>query len=211
MKAPVSKPLRRGRPARSQQQAEARRGLIIEAARKLFAAEGYDGVSMRKIATMAECSPAALYTLFPNKRQLLRYIWEEVFTELIAELERVYRHNAEANRLQALCLVFMDFWLKRPDDYRAIFLIEDQLRDKDDRYFVDSADVLPRLAIFRRCIMEAQARGELRVGVADEMQNILLCGIQGVVFNLITIPEYPWGEPDTLKQAMVQTLIAGLR
>lgn len=202
---------RRGRPARSQQQAEASRSLIIEAARKLFAAEGYEGVSMRKIASMAQCSPAALYTLFPNKRQLLRHIWEALFSELIAELENAYRSHAEADRLEALCLVFIDFWLQRTDDYRAIFLIEDRLQDTDDSYFVDSAEVLPRLAIFRRCIVEAQDRGELRAGVPDDIQNILLCGIQGVALNLITIPEYPWGDPDKLKRGTVRALTAGLR
>lgn len=211
MKSPASKPSRRGRPARSAQQAEASRGVIIDAARSLFAAEGYDGVSMRKVAAMAECSPATLYTLFPNKRQLLRYLWEAVFTDLFTELERVYAQHAEAQRLEALCVAFVDFWLARPADYRAIFLIEDRLQDADDRYFVDSANVLPRLTLVRRCIVEAQARGELRAGDADAIQNILLCGLQGVALNLITIPEYPWGDANTLTQEMVRVMLAGLR
>jgi AcrR family transcriptional regulator len=211
MNTPTAKRPRRGRPARSPQQAEASRERIIDAARTLFAAEGYDGVSMRKIAAMAECSPAALYTLFPNKRQLLRHIWESVFTDLIAELERAHAQHDGAQRLSAICRAFIDFWLARPDDYRAIFLIEDRLQDQDDRYFVESANVLPRLTLIRDCIREAQARGELRKADPDLIQSLLLCGVQGVVLNLITIPEYPWGDPDTLKREMVQALLVGLR
>jgi len=202
---------RRGRPARSEQQAETSRSLAIEAARKLFAAEGYEGVSMRKIATMAQCSPAALYTLFPSKRQLLRHIWEAVFAALVTALEHAFETAADADRLETCCLVFIDFWLQRPDDYRAIFLIEDRLQDAEDRYFVDSAEVLPRLTVFRRCIVDAQARGELRAGVPEAQQNILFCGIQGIAFNLITIPEYPWGDPDELKRQTLRALLAGLR
>lgn len=211
MKTASSQGTRRGRPPRSEQQAEASRGLILESARRLFAEEGYEGVSMRKIATMAQCSPAALYTLFPNKRQLLRHIWEEVFSELFGTLEAAYAQHAPSARVEALCLAFVDFWLQRPDDYRAIFLIQDRLQGAQDSYFVDSSDVLSRLEILRRAIVEAQQRGELRAGDPGAIQNLLLCGVQGIALNLITIPEYPWGDPDGIKRDTIAALIAGLR
>lgn len=210
MKGDPSNTARRGRPRRSREQAESDRRLIIESARALFAAGGYDGVSMRRIASMARCSPATLYNLFRNKRQLLRHIWEEVFSELVEELERCYAASPESGRLEALCLTFIDFWLNRPDDYRAIFLIEDRLQNAGDSYFVDSSRVLPRLSILRRAIHEAQKRGELPPGDPEEMQNVVLCGLQGVAFNLITIPEYPWGDPARLKRNTVRALIRGL-
>lgn len=201
----------RGRPARSQQQAEASRDVIVESARKLFAEEGYEGVSMRKIASRARCSTAALYLLFPNKRQLLRYIWEAVFSDLAIELEAVGQALPGAARVEQICLTFIDFWLRRPDDYRAIFLVEDRLQGSQDRYFVDTSNVLPQLDALQRAILEGQARGELRAGDTDRIHNLLLCGVQGVALNLITIPEYPWGDPQQLKQDMVRALIAGLR
>jgi len=205
-----SKGGRRGRPPLSREQARDNRRAIIEAARALFAEGGYHGVSMRKIAARAECSPAALYKLFPGKRQLLLHIWEEVFAALIAALEACYQREPAAGRLQALCLTFIDFWLARPDDYRAIFLIEDQPRAGEEAYFVDSSPALTGLAVFRRAILDARSLGEVR-GDVDEIEGVLLCGMQGVAMNLITIPEYPWGDPDRLKRAMVTALIAGLR
>jgi AcrR family transcriptional regulator len=201
----------RGRPARSAQQADASRERIVESARKLFADEGYEGVSMRKIAAMAACSPAALYLLFPNKRQLLRTIWEAVFSDLVVELDRVGRKLAGVARAERICLAFIDFWLRRPDDFRAIFLIEDRLQGSQDHYFVETSDALPRLDALHRAIAEAQARGELRAGDPERIHNILLCGVQGLAINLITIPEYPWGDPQQLKRDMVRTLLAGLR
>lgn len=53
---------RRGRPPRSQEQITASRNVIIQAARDLFAAHGYEGVSMRKIAAKAECFASNAYT-----------------------------------------------------------------------------------------------------------------------------------------------------
>lgn len=201
----------RGRPARSAEQAEASRSLIVDSARTLFAQEGYEGVSMRKIAAMAQCSAATLYAFFPNKRQLLRCIWEEVFSDLASTLERVYRTTAASERVEQLCCAFIDFWLGRPEDYRAIFLIEDRLQSTQDRYFVDSSSALPRLDVLRRAITEAQQRGELRRGNPDRIHNVLLCGAQGLTLNLITIPEYPWGNARQLKHDLVRALLTGLR
>ena len=211
MTSSTAKTHRRGRPPRSQKQAADSRRVIIDAARALFAEEGYHGVSMRKIATRAQCSPAALYKLFPGKRQLLLHIWGEIFAELIADLDQCYESSEPGVRLEAMCLRYVDFWLSRPDDYRAIFLIEDQPQGEGEHYFVDSAGIQEGLQVFRKAVMDAQALGLLGAGDPDEKQSVLLCGMQGVAMNLITIPEFPWGDPETVKRATVKALLAGLR
>ena len=48
------------------------RDLILEAARELFANEGYEGVSMRKLAEKIEYSPTAIYVHFADKEELFR-------------------------------------------------------------------------------------------------------------------------------------------
>lgn len=202
---------RRGRPPRSAQQLENSRQLIVEAARDLFAAEGYQGVSMRKVAAKANCLPSMLYAFFPNKRTLLHYLWESVFSDLFSLLEKVYLDTPVVDQLEALCLANIDFWLQRPEDYRAIFLVEDLPQSAEDSYFVDSSQVLPRFNIYDKVIAEAQQRGELRAGDPNEMKNILLCAIQGLVFNLINIPEYPWGDPKRMRDETVRTFIKGFK
>lgn len=48
----------------------AARGAIVEHARALFSARGYDGTTLRDIAQAAEVSEALLYRYFPDKGQL---------------------------------------------------------------------------------------------------------------------------------------------
>ncbi len=201
---------RRGRPPRSQEQIEANRNVIIQAARDLFAAHGYEGVSMRKIAAQADCLPATLYTLFPSKRQLLHHIWEVIFLDLMLELEECYNNSPESERLQKLCTAQVDFWLNRPNDCRAIFLIEDHPQNAEEHYFVDASQAVPQLEIYTRAIKEGQARGEIRAGDANEIKNVLLCSMLGITLSLIGIPEYPWGNPNTLKEMTISALIKGL-
>lgn len=202
---------KRGRPPRSDKQIEASRHRIVEAARGLFASEGYDGVSMRKVAAMADCQPSTLYTLFPNKRGLLHFLWHSIFEELAIEIDRAYRESAAQDRLSAMCLTLIDFWLKRPEDYKSIFLIEDRLQDSDDGYFAQSPMVVQQVDGLRQAVAEAQARGEMRAGDPAEITSVLLCCTQGVAYSLIAIPEFPWGDPTRVKTLAVRTLMDGLR
>src|SRR5215213_11936500 len=48
------------------------RAKILDAARDLFASQGYEAVSMRKIAEAIEYSPTAIYVHFDDKADLMR-------------------------------------------------------------------------------------------------------------------------------------------
>ena len=50
---------------RQERDREAVRRSILDAARELFVAEGFQNVSIRKIAERIEYSPAAIYGYFP--------------------------------------------------------------------------------------------------------------------------------------------------
>lgn len=200
----------RGRPPRTANQESADRARIVEAARNLFAEEGYEGVSMRKIATRANCSPAALYQLFPGKRQVLHFIWEAVFLDLSAAMQSAYESHKPAARLEAICFAFLDFWLARPDDYRAIFLIEDKPGHSEDAYFVDTSEALEGLALLRQTVVEARERGEISASDPDELCSLLISMAQGLALNLITIPEYPWGDAEKLKKRAFSLIFSSL-
>src|SRR3954469_12942121 len=57
---------------------------ILDAARDLFVAEGYQNVSIRKIAEKVEYSPAAIYGYFPSKDDIFLALAEEGFRLLFA-------------------------------------------------------------------------------------------------------------------------------
>src|SRR5258707_1912192 len=52
---------------------------ILDAARELFVAEGFQNVSIRKIAERIEYSPAAIYGYFPSKDDIFFALAEEGF------------------------------------------------------------------------------------------------------------------------------------
>src|SRR5574340_1204172 len=73
---------------RQEREREAVRSRILEAARELFISEGYQNVSIRKVAEKIEYSPAALYSYFPSKDHLFFALAERGFREMHEFLRR---------------------------------------------------------------------------------------------------------------------------
>lgn len=83
-------------------QREERRQRILEAARKLIADRGYDGVTMRELADASLVSVPTLYNLFGGKNELLFAAVERYFRDLLSTARR--SEDVEGlNRLFAVC------------------------------------------------------------------------------------------------------------
>jgi AcrR family transcriptional regulator len=56
--------------------------VIVAAAREILRAEGIDGLSMRRLATVLETGPASLYAHVANKDELLEMLFDEVMGDI---------------------------------------------------------------------------------------------------------------------------------
>src|SRR5437763_2620283 len=79
---------------RQERDREAVRRSILDAARELFVSEGYQNVSMRKIAERIEYSPAAIYGYFESK--------DDIFFALAEEGFRLLGHPDDPDRQRQL-------------------------------------------------------------------------------------------------------------
>lgn len=94
-----------------------KRGLILDAARKIFEADGLDGASLRAIAAEAGYTPAALYFHFESKEAL----YAEVLLDSLASLgeavsQAIARTKAPADRLRGAAMAFFRFYAENPRD-----------------------------------------------------------------------------------------------
>jgi AcrR family transcriptional regulator len=201
----------RGRPRRSSADTAQMRDRIMHSARDLFARDGYEGVSMRKLAAAAGCAPAALYAYFPNKRAVLRVLWQDIFGELGNLLGNVVARDDDPSiQLRQLMAATIRFWVDRPEDFRAIFLIQDEPLEPDGTYFANEAGATTSLGLIHKVAVDAVEQGKVRLKDPDRVTSICIAGINGAALNLITIPEYDWGDPDTVIEDMAATIMAGL-
>ena len=107
---------------RARQKAVLRRE-ILDAARELFAREGYESVSMRKIAHKIDYSPTTIYLYFQDKFELLRGICEETFGKLAAQFDEIERTTQDpVERLKKAGRAYIEFGLRFPNHYRVTFM-----------------------------------------------------------------------------------------
>src|SRR4051794_955634 len=94
-----------------------KRELILDAARKVFEADGLEGASLRAIAGAAGYTPAALYFHFESKEA----IYAEVLRGSLDDLEQavnrsVARTKTPVDRLRAAAMAFFRYYSDNPRD-----------------------------------------------------------------------------------------------
>lgn len=203
---PVPTAARVGRPPRSPTQSAEVRARVIDVARRLFAEEGFEAVSMRRIAAAAGCAPMTLYGYFHSKNEILRYIWAGFFDELFARVASQSARGSAAARLRRACEAYLGYWLQHPDRYRMVYLNQDQA-GAGEQYYVAASSVVERYGCFRELIAAAQAEGAAWPGEAQLLGETLICGLQGIAHALITIPEYPWATAQQLLERMLAVVL----
>src|SRR3984893_19590013 len=85
---------------------------ILDAARTLFVTEGYEHVSMRKIAEKIEYAPGTIYLYFRDKAEILDRICEETFSKLLRKMEAI-KHDTTAplDKLRRVLRTYIQFGL----------------------------------------------------------------------------------------------------
>src|SRR5712671_3711068 len=94
-----------------------KRELILDAARKVFEADGLDGASLRAIAAGAGYTPAALYFHFESKEAIYAEVLRCSLTNLGQAISRaVSRAKTAADRLRAASTAFFRYYADNPRD-----------------------------------------------------------------------------------------------
>ena len=76
---------------------------ILHAARARFLLEGFDGASLRQIASDAGTSIGMVYYYYPTKDELFFAVVEEIYAAFLADLEVTLTHDTDAeDRLRKL-------------------------------------------------------------------------------------------------------------
>jgi AcrR family transcriptional regulator len=96
---------------------------ILDAARDLFVTEGYQNVSIRKIAERIEYSPASIYSYFPAKDDIFFALAEEGF-RLLHQMPEAAATSPlnRLDRVRAICWRLYQFSLDQPQYFALMFL-----------------------------------------------------------------------------------------
>ena len=183
---------------------------ILSAARELFAREGYENLSMRRIAQKIEYSPTTIYLYFKDKDELIGEVCQETFVLLTKKLRKAFDADAAPlDRLKAGLKIYVDFALKYPDHYRATLMTPHWPEDHKPA----EADKSEGMRAFQ-CLIDAVtacvAAGLFRESDVMLISQFLWTSIHGMVSLWISMGEFPWVDKDQLLEFSVESSIRGL-
>lgn len=107
---------------RREREREEIRTRILDAARELFANEGVESVTMRRIADRIEYSPTAIYFHFRDKEALLAELCDCDFRSFAHGFAVIAQIPDPVARLRAAGEAYVSFGLNNPSHYRLMFM-----------------------------------------------------------------------------------------
>ena len=155
----------RGRLSRS-----ARRAQLLDAARDVFAAQGYHAAAMDDIAERAGVSKPVLYQHFPGKLELYQALLTTYADELVGQVDAALSATGDnEERVEAAVAAYFDFVAGEGKAYRLIF--GSDLRG-------DATEVVE--GAMNRCIEKVAAAVTTDAGLDPERARLLAVGLVGL-------------------------------
>ena len=187
-----------------------RRAEILEAAERIFVAEGYEGATIRKIADEVGVSSTALYMHFQDKGCILLEICERTLTLLLERNREIAAKPLDpVVRTKMMLEAYMRWGMEHPNAYQLVYCgrpIQAGLWPEDRTSDVSSQAYDAFVAVVR----EIAAAGRLRTGTGDSAAQALWMSCHGVVALLASRPNFNWADRDELVQVTLEGLLNGL-
>jgi AcrR family transcriptional regulator len=181
---------------------------ILNAARALVKEQGYERLTIRQVAQRMGYSPMALYSYFADKQAILFALAQEGFQRLADRL----RHRVPSAPLAALrktMTAYVEYGIENPEEYRIVFM-SPEAAGTAKKTQQEMAQDHPAFAILLQRVAACVEAGHLP-GEVFLISTLLWTGMHGVTSLLITSSSFPFGEPGRYVEAMVETMLAGLK
>ena len=181
---------------------------ILDAAREIFVDEGFEALTMRKVAERIEYSPTTIYLHFQDKAELVRAICDEGFMELVTRLGALQSRSLRPiEYLEAGLRTYIAFGLEHPSHYFVTFVASAGKVD----YPYDGSMGERAFGFLQQSVTACMEAGEIRRADPAATAQALWAAIHGLVVLLISNKPFPFVERQQLIDRLIETLMSGLR
>ena len=199
---------------RQERDREAVRRAILDAARELFVAEGFQNVSIRKIAERIEYSPAAIYGYFPSKDDIFFALAEEGL-HLLGDPSAIWKDPKLANaapldQVRAIFWRLYEFSCKQPQYFELMFVDRSVPRiSQEYERFAFAREAKARVTSqIQSCIDNGSLPSHLDAHV---VLRTLMMGLLGAAMMRLSCRLGPDENPDKLASNVLDVTLRGLQ
>ena len=189
---------------------------ILEAARELFVAQGYEAVTMRQIAKKIEYTPTAIYFHFQDKEHLISELCAIDFLAMAQTFNHLTEVKDPLERLMMMAYAYLEFGLDNPNHYRLLFMTPHPHVPPEEVAMIRRGNPAEdAYAFLRATVIECIAAGYLRPEYRDPelVAQILWSGIHGTTSLHITRaqdPWIPWRGAEAIVKGLLDSFVQGL-
>lgn len=181
---------------------------ILDASRRIFIEEGFDALTMRRVADAIEYSPTTIYLHFTDKSELVQAICDEGFATLLARLQELSLHElGPLEHLDAGLRAYIDFGLTHPSHYYVSFVAS----AGKVQYDYQGSAGQRAFDYLREGVSACMTAGVIQKADVDATAQALWAAVHGLVVLLISDKSFPFVERQALIDRLMTTLIGGLR
>jgi AcrR family transcriptional regulator len=193
------------------------RDKILDAARELFVTQGYEGVSMRRVAEKIEYSPTAIYVHFADKEELFRELCHQDYAQLAEVFQSSVISTDPIERIRQIGESYIDFGLRYPNHYKFMFMTTHPPQEMDE----EDCDVhgnpeKDAYAFLKWAVEQAIEANCFREEFSDPelISQTLWAGVHGVIALEIAKGSDAWVDWRAIKdrtQTMMDVTFKGLQ
>lgn len=170
------------------------RDAVLAAAEDLFAHEGYENVSMRKIARSIEYSPTTIYRLFDDKADLMAQVIAKGYEGVYRRYREVQaaRFDSPFEALRAIIRVYVDFALENSNHYQFWFA-SSEIELREGLLYMKHGDTVYQVYSFwlekiDECLEQGLFKGKDR----RTAFQLIWSAVHGLISIRIQHPKFSW-------------------
>ncbi|HLZ64522.1 MAG TPA: TetR/AcrR family transcriptional regulator [Ktedonosporobacter sp.] len=182
---------------RRERERQATQQAILQAALEIASEEGWQAVTIRRVAERIEYSPSAIYKYFEDKEAILHALLLQGFQQMLETLERIAAQAPDPSvRLVQIAAAYWDFVWQHPTVYQLMFDLKGsvhEVKEAKDSFLV-----------MRKTLEEWSEANEVRMADLDAAVDILWAIMHGMV--ALTMAQHIYGGEMRAKELLFQAV-----
>lgn len=172
---------------RREREIEDMRELILSTANDIIASEGFDKLSIRKIASKIEYSPSIIYHYFKDKEEILNCVMQRGYNKIVAAISSVkMESNSPEEKLIQMTRNYIKAALTMPDGFMAAQLNQSQEALKYTSWlFKGASKQKTAMSMLFQCLQEIYKDRNIDDNTIELTAQMIAVSTLGLILKLI--------------------------
>lgn len=183
---------------------------ILDAARRLLIQQGYESLSMRKIASEVGCKAATIYYYYKNKEAIVEALVEEgnrLHYRISKEIAS--KHTNPLLRFEALLWTSLEFGLNNPAYFEILYLLQKHTADEEEA--TNGHRVIPGQELGVQALREAANEGMIYVEDANIASATCFAMLNGTIVAVLRQHFFPDLNQELIKRDTIRRIMDSLK